>query len=62
MGGPHGVLMVNDAGFIKKGKDSMGVARQSCSTLGKVGNNQGRSWPSKPSAFVKALAELTKHR
>jgi SRSO17 transposase len=38
MGDPDGVVIVDESGFAKKGKDSVGVARQYCGTLGKVEN------------------------
>lgn len=40
MGDPDGVLMFDETGCIKKGTDSVGVARQYCGTLGKVENGQ----------------------
>jgi SRSO17 transposase len=36
LGEPDGVLMFDASGVVKKGKDSAGVARQDCGTLGKV--------------------------
>jgi SRSO17 transposase len=38
MGEPDGILMFDETGFVKKGKDSVGVARQYCGTLGNVEN------------------------
>src|SRR5919199_4221580 len=40
MGDPDGVLMVDETGCVKKGQDSVGVARQYCGTLGKGENGQ----------------------
>jgi SRSO17 transposase len=40
VGEPDGVLMFDESGFVKKGHDSAGVARQYCGTLGKVENGQ----------------------
>src|SRR5262249_45423642 len=36
MGDPDGVLRFDEPGFVKKGKDSVGVARQYCGTVGTV--------------------------
>jgi SRSO17 transposase len=41
LGEPEGILMFAETGFVKKGKDSGGGARQYCGTLGKVENCQG---------------------
>ena len=40
MGDPEGVLMFDETGCVKKGADSVGVARQYCGTLGKVEKSQ----------------------
>lgn len=40
LGSPDGALIFDESGFIKKGHDSIGVARQYCGTAGKVDNCQ----------------------
>ena len=40
MGHPQGVLIFDESGFIKKGQESVGVARQYCGSIGKVENCQ----------------------
>jgi SRSO17 transposase len=40
LGSPDGALIFDESGFIKKGQDSIGVARQYCGTIGKVDNCQ----------------------
>jgi SRSO17 transposase len=40
MGDPDGVVIFDESGFVKKGQDSVGVARQYCGNVGKVENSQ----------------------
>ncbi len=40
LGNPDGALIFDESGFVKKGQDSIGVARQYCGTIGKVDNCQ----------------------
>jgi SRSO17 transposase len=40
LGDPEGVLMFAATGFVKKGQESVGVARQYCGTRGKVEHGQ----------------------
>lgn len=40
MGDPDGVLIFDETGFVKKGNDSAGVAKQYCGSIGKVENSQ----------------------
>jgi len=40
LGSPDGALIFDESGFVKKGQDSIGVARQYCGTIGKVDNCQ----------------------
>lgn len=37
---PEGALIFDESGFLKKGEDSIGVARQYCGSIGKVDNCQ----------------------
>jgi SRSO17 transposase len=40
LGDPHGVLIFDETGFVKKGDDSAGVSKQYCGSVGKVENCQ----------------------
>lgn len=40
LGSPDGALIFDESGFVKKGHDSIGVAKQYCGTIGKVDNCQ----------------------
>jgi SRSO17 transposase len=40
LGDPDGTLIFDESGFVKKGSESSGVARQYCGTIGKVENCQ----------------------
>jgi SRSO17 transposase len=40
LGDPNGVVMLDESGFVKKGQESVGVARQYGGALGKVENCQ----------------------
>jgi len=40
LGSPDGALIFDETGFLKKGQDSIGVARQYCGPVGKVDNCQ----------------------
>ncbi len=40
IGDESGVLIFDESGFVKKGKDSAGVSRQYCGSIGKVENSQ----------------------
>jgi len=59
---PQGILLVDDTGFPKQGRHSVGVARQYCGALGKVANcqigvsltyvGQGAAWPYAMNLFI----------
>lgn len=57
MGAPDGVLIFDESGFVKKGKDSVGVARQYCGTLGKVENCQVGVFAAYASRYGYALVD-----
>jgi SRSO17 transposase len=57
MGESDGVLLFDETGFVKKGQDSVGVARQSCGTLGKGENCQVRVFAGYASRHGYALVD-----
>ncbi len=59
MGDPNGVLIFDESGFIKKGKDSAGVHKQYCGNIGKVENSQVGVFSAYASPYGYAL--LDKH-
>jgi len=40
LGSPEAAMIFDESGFVKKGRDSIGVAKQYCGTIGKVDNCQ----------------------
>ena len=40
LGSPDGALIFDESGFVKKGRESIGVAKQYCGTIGKIENCQ----------------------
>jgi SRSO17 transposase len=54
---PDGVFVIDESGFPKQGTKSVGVARQYCGTLGKVGNCQLGVFLSYASAHGHALVD-----
>jgi SRSO17 transposase len=57
IGHPDGALIFDESGFVKKGDDSIGVARQYCGTIGKVDNCQMGVFAAYTSAHGYALID-----
>lgn len=57
MGDRDGAIIFDESGFVKKGNDSIGVARQYCGTIGKVDNCQVGVFAAYTSAHGYALVD-----
>ena len=57
LGHPDGAIIFDESGFVKKGEDSIGVARQYCGTVGKVDNCQVGVFAAYTSAYGYALID-----
>ncbi|WP_375459885.1 IS701 family transposase [uncultured Enterovirga sp.] len=57
LGDPHGVLVVDETGFVKKGTHSIGVARQYSGTAGRIENAQVGVFLAYASRFGQALID-----
>ena len=57
LGHPAGAIIFDESGFVKKGEDSIGVARQYCGTVGKVENCQVGVFAAYASAHGYALID-----
>lgn len=57
LGTPDGAIIFDESGFVKKGADSIGVARQYCGTVGKVDNCQVGVFAAYTSAYGYALID-----
>lgn len=57
MGDVDGAIIFDESGFVKKGNDSIGVARQYCGTIGKVDNCQVGVFAAYTSAHGYALVD-----
>ena len=57
LGHPDGAIIFDESGFVKKGDDSIGVARQYCGTVGKVENSQTGVFAAYTSVYGYALVD-----